>query len=66
MNGNKKKIQRWLTPKQCQFIDWINDNFKFGKCEMTIHASDPQRVIIKEIEKTFDGNLKKTLDNTAS
>ena len=52
-----KKIQIFVTPKQFQFIKFLNEDFKFGKCEITIHASDPQKIIIKEIEKIFDGNV---------
>ena len=57
-----KKIQIFVTPKQFQFIKFLNEDFKFGKCEITIHASDPQKIIIKEIEKIFDGNVGKGLD----
>ena len=65
MEENKNKIQRWLTPKQCQFVDFLNKNFKFGKIEIIVHASDPQDYIIKEITGKFDGNVKKTLDTSA-
>ena len=61
MAENKKKIQRWLTPKQCEFIDFLDNSFKFGKLELTIHTSDPQDYSIKEIKGFFSGNVKKHL-----
>ena len=59
---NHKKIQILVTPKQMQLIKFLNEDFKFGKCEITIHASDPQKIIIKEIEKILDGNVERPLD----
>ena len=61
----KKKYQRWLTPRQCEFIDFLNDNFKFGKLELTIHTSDPVDYSIKEIKGFFTGNVKEALDKVA-
>lgn len=62
---SKKKIPILATPKQIQFLKFLNEDFKFGKCEIIIHASDPQKVIIKEIEKIFDGNVEKPLDTSS-
>lgn len=63
MEKTKKKIQIWATPKQYQFLKFLNDNFQFGKLEIIIHNSDPQEVLIKEIRKPFDGKIKQPLDN---
>ena len=65
MAENKKKIQIWATPKQSEFIVFLNEKFKFGKLELTIHTSDPQDYSIKEIKGFFSGNVKKTLDTSA-
>lgn len=59
----EKKYQKWLTIKQCEFIDFINNDFKFGKLELTIHTSDPQDYSIKEIKGFFNGAVdKKAID----
>ena len=57
---NKKKYNLELTARQYQFIKWLNKSFKFGKLELIIHNSDPQKTFIKEIEIQFDGVVKKT------
>ena len=54
----KKKYSRLLTAKQCQFIDWLNNSFKFGKCEIIVHCSDPTGYCIKEINGIFDGRVE--------
>ena len=61
----KKKHYRWLTSKQCQFIDWLNNNFKYGEVVLKIHASEPTNYEINKITGKFDGNIKKTLDNSS-
>lgn len=58
---NKKKYNCDLTAKQYQLIQWFNKSFKFGKCEIIIHASDPTDFIIKEITGKFDGIVKDPL-----
>ena len=62
---NHKKISIFVTAKQMQLIKFMNEDFKFGKCEIVIHASDPQKIVIKEIEKIFDGNVEKSLDTSS-
>ena len=63
MAGNKKKIQIWATPKQYQFLKFLNDNFQFGKLEIIIHNSDPQEVLVKEIKRPFDGKPALPIDS---
>ena len=58
----KKLLKILVTPKQYQFIKFLNEDFKFGKLEMVVHNSDPQETIIKEIRKPFDGKVKRSLD----
>ena len=53
----KKKQQRWLTERQSKFIDFLNGNFKFGKLEIIVHASDPVEYSIKEIKGFFEETL---------
>ena len=59
---NKKKYNLELTARQYQLIQWFNKSFKFGKCEIIVHGSDPTDYIIKEITGKFDGNIDKPLD----
>ena len=62
MAENKKKIQIWVTPKQYQFIKFLNNNFQFGKLELLIHNSEPEKAFVKEIEKPFNENIKLPID----
>ena len=50
-------IKTELTGKEYQLIEFIRE-FEFGKVELIIHAKQPQKVVIKEREKHFDGNIK--------
>lgn len=54
----ERKIVMELHPKEYQLIKFIREEFKFGKVELVIHAGQPQKIIIKEPEKIFDGNVK--------
>ncbi|KKL13535.1 hypothetical protein LCGC14_2524770 [marine sediment metagenome] len=58
MPNDKKKYQIMVTAKQKQFIDFLNNDFKFGKLEVIVHNSDPQETSVKEIKK-FDGAVDK-------
>ena len=60
MPNDKKKYQKMLTAKQCQFIDFLNTQFKFGTIEIIVHTSDPQDYAIKKITGRFDGAVDKT------
>ncbi len=52
-----KKIQFELTKKEIQLIKFIRNEFRFGKVELIVHAGQPHKVIVKEPEKIFDGNI---------
>jgi len=54
-----KTIKTEITPKEYQLLQFIRNKFKFGKCELVVHAGQPQKVIIKEPEIHFDGEIKK-------
>jgi hypothetical protein len=58
----EKKYNKLLTAKQCQLIDWFNDNFKFGEVIIRVHASDPQDYTITKITGKFDGDVEKSVD----
>ena len=51
------KIEYRLTVKELQLILFIRNEFRFGKVELIVHAGQPQKVVIKEPEVIFDGNL---------
>lgn len=53
----KDKISFDLTKKEIQLILFIREEFRFGKVELVVHAGEPHKVIIKEPEKLFDGNI---------
>jgi hypothetical protein len=60
MAETNKKTQVWLTPKQRQFIDFINKTFRFGELKLVIHNSDPQVAKDFRAEQPFDGAVEKS------
>lgn len=62
--AERKTYKIELTAKQYQFINFLNNDFKFGKIEVIIHNSDPQETIIKEIKRPFDGKTKLPIDRS--
>ena len=54
----ERKIVMELKPKEYQLIKFMREEFKFGRGELVVHAGLPQKFIVKEPEKIFDGNVK--------
>ena len=52
------KLDFKCSKKEIQLLEYIRNEFKFGKLLLVVHAGSPQKVIIKEPEKIFDGNIK--------
>jgi len=48
-----------ITPKEYQLIMFMRNDFKYGKCELIVHAGQPQKVVIKEPEIHFKEKISK-------
>jgi len=52
------KISFECSKKEIQLLLFMRNEFRFGKLVLVVHAGNPQKVIVKEPEKIFDGNIK--------
>ena len=57
MKKLEKTIIRNITPKQDDFLDFIEKEMPFGKCILIIHAGEPQRVEDKKPTRIFEGKI---------
>jgi len=53
-----KNIAIKITEKEYQLLKFIREELPYGKAELVIHKAQPEKVIIREIERRFDVKIE--------